>query len=435
MQSENSYRNLIRIVMNISYKAKDFFFPIFSILKEHKKSLKASEVAQKIISDLPLERDSEFWGMVRLKLKNRIRQASLHLAEAGIIHTTKDNPYGKKGWSLTEKAKKLQVNEEDLVKEVSRILRKKASKNQEKEVVSSFAPKVVARKKREQTENFSKNILLYGPPATGKTSQAIEIATSILGFDKHKIKDSKKALRAEQGKRVEIISLHPNFRYEHFIEYQDSKGNIKDGILKKIALKATKSYEQHTEKAPNYVLIIDEMHRSEPAEIFGETISLLGYDKRLGEDNEMATTLAYSGELFSLPPNLYIIGTINVAEMSYDTDSSFLQHFEMIPVYPRYDLLNLSHADFLKALNKKISYYKGSDFMFGHGYFLQSSKSLDFIRILNHQVIPTLSYYFETSELVQEVLQAALDEAESTQGLFEVLENERLHLEVIRVSW
>ena len=382
-----------------------------------------------------MDRDSEFWAMVRLKLKNRIRQSSVHLVEAGIIYTSKNNPYNKKGWFLTEKGKSLQVNEEELIKEVSRALRKKKVKKEEELSKQSFAPKVIARKRREQTESLSKNILLYGPPATGQTSQAVELALRILGLDKQKLVESKKLLRKEQGNRFEMISLHPNYHYEHFVENIDERGNIREGILKKIAKNALKNYQENPKNYQNFVLIIDEMHRSEPAEIFGETISLLGADKRVGEENELSVSLANSADLFALPPNLYIIGTINIAEIEYNTDSSFLQHFEMIPVYPRYDLLNLAYADFLKALNKKISYYKGSDFMFGHGYFLQSAKSLDFIRILNHQVIPTLSYYFETKELVREVLQTALDEAESTKNKFEVLENELLHLEVIRVSW
>jgi hypothetical protein len=422
--------------MNLNYKTKDFFFPIFTILKETNKPLKPSEVAQTIIQDLPLDRKSEFWTMVRLKLKNRILQASNYLAEAGIIHTTKKNPYQKKGWFLTEYGKQLKVNEEELIREVKQNIRKK-NPQQNFNIITkkTFVPKVISRKKREQTTTFSKNTILYGPPATGKTSKAIEMAIGILGLDKLKNTDAKKALRELQGKQFEMISLHPNYRYEHFLEDIDAKGKIKDGILKKIATKARNEYKNNPEKPANFVLIIDEMHRSEPAEIFGETISLLGADKRLEQDNEIQVALAYSGEIFALPPNLYIIGTINIAEIDYQTDSSFLQHFEMIPVYPRYDHINLAYADFLKELNRKISYYKGSDFMFGHGYFMQNAESLDFLRILNHQVIPTLRFYFEPKELVQEILQTALEEAESTKGKFEVLENERLHLEVIRVSW
>ncbi|MCS6794426.1 MAG: AAA family ATPase [Raineya sp.] len=419
--------------MNLNYKTKDFFFPIYEVLKSAHKPLRASEVAQKIIADLPLDRNSEFWAMVRLKLKNRIRQAANHLAEAGIIYTTKKNPYQKKGWFLTEYGKQLQVNEEELIREVKRNIRKNIQKQEN--VSKIFVPKVISRKKREQTINYSKNTILYGPPATGKTSKAIEMAIGILGLDKHKAAEAKKALREMQGKQFEMISLHPNYRYEHFLEDIDPKGKIKDGILKKIAIRARNEYEKNPQNSKNFVLIIDEMHRSEPAEIFGETISLLGSDKRLGQENEVQVSLAYSGEIFALPPNLYIIGTINIAEIDYQTDSSFLQHFEMIPVYPRYDHINLAYSDFLKALNRKISYYKGSDFMFGHGYFMQNAESLDFLRILNHQVIPTLRFYFETKELVQEILQTALDEAESTKGKFEVLENEKLHLEVIRVSW
>lgn len=419
--------------MNLQYKIKDFLFPIYHLLKEESKPMRASEVAQKIIQNLPLNQKSEFWGMVRLKIKNRILQAANYLAEAGIIYTTKKNPYQKKGWFLTEYGKQLQLTSEELIKEVKRNIRQKTHAKQSSP--KTFIPKVLSRKRREQTTSFSKNTILYGPPATGKTSRAIEMAIGILGLDKLKKNDAQKALRALQGEQFEMISLHPNYRYEHFLESINVKGEVQDGVLKKIALKARQSYEDQAQKAQNFVLIIDEMHRSEPAEIFGEAISLLGADKRLGQENEIHVSLAYSGERFALPPNLYIIGTINIAEIDYRTDSSFLQHFEMIPVYPRYDHINLAYADFLKELNRKISYYKGSDFMFGHGYFMQNAESLDFLRILNHQVIPTLRFYFQSKELVQEILQTALDEAPSTKGKFEVLENERLHLEVIRVSW
>ncbi|MDX1902942.1 MAG: hypothetical protein SFU27_02190, partial [Thermonemataceae bacterium] len=152
-------------------------------------------------------------------------------------------------------------------------------------------------------------------------------------------------------------------------------------------------------------------------------------------ENEMAVRLAYSGDMLVLPPNLYIVGTIHLADIHYPIDSQFLQHFEMIPAYPRYDLLNATYTDFLRNLNKKIIAYKGIDYTFGHSYFMQSADSLDFIRVLNRQIIPILSVYFQDMDFVREILQEALDTAESTKNIFGVIENENLYLEVIRVSW
>ncbi|MDX1903721.1 MAG: hypothetical protein SFU27_06135, partial [Thermonemataceae bacterium] len=229
--------------MNVSYKARDFFYPIFRLLQQNQQGIKASEVAQKIIADLPLDRNSEFWSLVRLKLKNRIRQAAVYMSEAGIIYLSYNNPNERKGWLLTDKGILMSTfSEEKLIKEITHILRKKAETNKPQQKKNNFIPKITTRKKRLQTSNFSKNILFYGPSATGKTSLALEKAIQILGLDTQKINDSKAELRKEQGNRLEIIVLHQNYGYEHFIEQKDTQGNIKDGVLKKIVQRAKENY-------------------------------------------------------------------------------------------------------------------------------------------------------------------------------------------------
>jgi len=423
--------------MNVSYKARDFFYPIFSLLQQSpQEAIRLSEIAQRIIADLPLDRNSEFWALVRLKLKNRIRQAGVYMSEAGMIYLSYNHPTQAKGWQLTDKGLLMSgLSEEKFIKEIMHILRKKTEENKVQRKKNVFLPKITTRKKRLQTSNFSKNIVFYGPPATGKTSLALEKAIQILGLDTQKISDNKAELRKEQGNRLEIIVLHQNYGYEHFIEQKDAQGMVVDGVLKKIVQRAKAEYIANPSKPQSYVLLIDDLHRSEPMAVFGEAVSLIAADKRMGEENEMAVRLAQSGDLLVLPPNLYILGTMHLADIHYPIDSQFLQHFEMIPAYPRYDLLNASYTDFLKNLNKKMVSYKGIDYTFGHSYFLQSTDSLDFIRVLNRQIIPILSVYFQDMDFVREILQEALDKSESTQHIFEVIENENLHLEVIRVSW
>jgi hypothetical protein len=142
----------------------------------------------------------------------------------------------------------------------------------------------------------------------------------------------------------------------------------------------------------NYVLIIDEINRANMSRVFGELITLLESDKRLGAENEVMMTLP-SGDSFSLPPNLYLIGTMNTADKSIAlVDIALRRRFHFIPVFPEAALIpHESWRSAFAALNALIRERKGADFQIGHAYFLnEDSLAL----ILNNKVIPLLQEYF-----------------------------------------
>ncbi|MGE3726439.1 MAG: AAA family ATPase [Candidatus Sericytochromatia bacterium] len=151
-----------------------------------------------------------------------------------------------------------------------------------------------------------------------------------------------------------------------------------------------------SEKEPviskNYVLIIDEINRANLSRVFGELITLLEPDKRLGAENEVMMTLP-SGDSFYLPPNLYLIGTMNTADKSIAlVDIALRRRFHFVPVYPDPELIpdpNWKRA--FEQLNRLIRERKGADFQIGHAYFL-NEQSLE--SILNNKVIPLLQEYF-----------------------------------------
>lgn len=148
----------------------------------------------------------------------------------------------------------------------------------------------------------------------------------------------------------------------------------------------------------NYVLIIDEINRGNISKIFGELITLIEEDKRAGEDNAITVTLPYSGEPFSVPNNLYIIGTMNTADKSLALlDVALRRRFEFVPMYPKYKeevhYENENYSDILKELNNQILIKKNNnaDYLIGHSYFLGNEPIED---IFNKKVIPLLMEYF-----------------------------------------
>ncbi|MBU1823278.1 MAG: AAA family ATPase, partial [Bacteroidetes bacterium] len=237
----------------------------------------------------------------------------------------------------------------------------------------------------------SKNTILYGPPGTGKTystiGKAVEIIDGHKGID-HTV-DKRRFDELRKAGQIEFITFHQNYTYEDFVmgikpDLEDSGTSLRfsrhEGIFYKLAQKARTNYEASLtskEQLKHYVLVIDEINRANMSRVFGELITLLEEDKRLGAENELQLVLP-SGERFAVPPNLYIIGTMNTADKSLALlDIALRRRFEFEGMYPQYDLPDMDKetGDILKNLNKAIHEQKKSaDFLIGHAYFLNKKK-------------------------------------------------------------
>jgi 5-methylcytosine-specific restriction protein B len=160
-------------------------------------------------------------------------------------------------------------------------------------------------------------------------------------------------------------------------------------------------------KEKNYVLIIDEINRGNVSQIFGELITLIEADKRLGKDEALEVSLPYSKEKFGVPPNLYIIGTMNTADRSVEAlDTALRRRFSFTEMPPHYDLYGMNYefagvngAEILRKINKRIEKLLDRDHLIGHSYFLlnEEEKLNPEPKLLDsfyRNIIPLLQEYF-----------------------------------------
>ncbi len=169
---------------------------------------------------------------------------------------------------------------------------------------------------------------------------------------------------------------------------------------------AVKRFGKSAEKV---VLIIDEINRGNVSQIFGELITLIEDDKRLGGEESLEVTLPYSKTKFGVPPNLHIVGTMNTADRSVEAlDAALRRRFSFEEMPPQPHLIaekgNLKEAnghvngidlaDLLTTINKRIEKLLDKDHLIGHSYFMSVAELDDLKVAFQNKIIPLLQEYF-----------------------------------------
>ncbi|MDG4594479.1 MAG: thioredoxin domain-containing protein [Candidatus Contendobacter sp.] len=265
------------------------------------------------------------------------------------------------------------------------------------------------------------NRIYYGPPGTGKTYQLSQMLKR--DYDQP----------AGSGQRYSFVTFHQSYGYEEFIEGLrplldgDAESNelryeIRPGVFKELCRKACLAPDQR------FAMVIDEINRGNISKIFGELITLIEPDKREGAENAVTVTLPYSGESFSVPTNVDIIGTMNTADRSLALlDTALRRRFDFVALMPDtrdepgapLHGLRVTHGGkvidipkMLTAINQRVEALYDRDHTIGHAYFTTLASVLDgeqrfeaLEQIFRNRILPLLEeYFFEDWQKIRLVL-------------------------------
>lgn len=257
-----------------------------------------------------------------------------------------------------------------------------------------------------------RNLVLQGPPGTGKTWLAKRIAYALIGT---------KDPRATRD-RLRVMQFHPSLSYEDFVRGWRPTGDGKLSLIDGVFLEIVEAAKAEPDRP--FVLVIEEINRGNPAQIFGEILTLLEDSKRSPEE---AMELAYRrapGERIYVPRNLYVIGTMNIADRSLAlVDLALRRRFAFVTLEPQLnpawrqwcigrglaaDAIDLI-AQRMAALNEEIAQDRslGPQYRIGHSYVTPVSGSTIadgrawFRDVVNTEIVPLLQeYWFDAAERI-----------------------------------
>ncbi len=255
------------------------------------------------------------------------------------------------------------------------------------------------------------NTILYGPPGTGKTYGVVEKALEILdppllataarhGAGGRALLKQRFDVLLEEG-RIRFVTFHQSFAYEDFVEGLKARVGeggaleyvVEPGVFLELCIEA-----QHSDLP--YVLIIDEINRGNIARIFGELITLIEPSKRQGMDEALSVRLPYSKQVFAVPANLHLIGTMNTADRSLAAmDVALRRRFRFIEMPPQPELLDaviddVPLGELLGTINDRIEVLLGRDHLIGHAYLMGVTDLPSLADAFRLRILPLLQEYF-----------------------------------------
>jgi len=255
------------------------------------------------------------------------------------------------------------------------------------------------------------NTILYGPPGTGKTYGVVEKALEILdpqllataprlGAGGRALLKQRFDALLDEG-YIRFVTFHQSFAYEDFVEGLKARTGdggaleyaVEPGVFLELCIEA-----QHSDLP--YVLIIDEINRGNIARIFGELITLIEPSKRQGMDEALSVRLPYSKQVFAVPANLHLIGTMNTADRSLAAmDVALRRRFRFIEMPPQPQLLdavidNVPLGELLGTINDRIEVLLGRDHLIGHAYLMGVTDLPSLADAFRLRILPLLQEYF-----------------------------------------